>query len=153
MWSALPRLSLSARNMASISEDETSNCFELSRCLKRLRNPSPKTINPGKSLRKLQQIGRRPRVCARRRSWQRPYLSRSDFASNPRVRRNSAGIPDDPRCWPPSRKSKQNLPASTTINLWAPSLREDSKPTPPAPALAAGAAAPPLFYKTDARRW
>jgi tetratricopeptide (TPR) repeat protein len=133
--------------MASISEDETQQLLRTVEMFEAITESQPEDYQSWEILKEAySKLGRRPESLRASKKLAKAHISLGQISQ---AILEFEGIlqeyPDDPEVLAALSEieAKTSQLSTTHQPSGAPSLREDSKPTPPAPALAAGAAAPP----------
>jgi hypothetical protein len=133
--------------MASISEDETQQLLRTVEMFEAITESQPEDYQSWEILKEAySKLGRRPESLRASKKLAKAHISLGQISQ---AILEFEGIlqeyPDDPEVLAALSEIEAKTSQLSTAHQpsGAPSLREDSKPTPPAPALAAGAAAPP----------
>lgn len=133
--------------MATISEDETQQLLRTVEMFEAITESQPEDYQSWEILKEAySKLGRRPESLRASKKLARAHISLGQISQ---AILEYEGIlqeyPDDPEVLAAlSEIEAKTSQLSTAQSSGAPSLREDSKPTPPAPTLAVGAAAPPF---------
>jgi len=133
--------------MASISEDETQQLLRTVEMFEAITESQPEDYQSWEILKEAySKLGRRPESLRASKKLAKAHISLGQISQ---AILEFEGIlqeyPDDPEVLTALSEIEAKTSQLSTAHQpsGAPSLREDSKPTPPAPTLAAGAAAPP----------
>jgi len=133
--------------MASISEDETQQLLRTVEMFEAITESQPEDYQSWEILKEAySKLGRRPESLRASKKLAKAHISLGQISQ---AILEFEGIlqeyPDDPEVLAALSEieAKTSQLSSTRQSSGAPSLREDSKPTPSAPTLAVGAAAPP----------
>src|ERR1035437_5752680 len=146
-WVLYQESSVECSNMASISEDETQQLLRTVEMFEAITESQPEDYQSWEILKEAySKLGRRPASLRASKKLAKAHISLGQISQ---AILEFEGIlqeyPDDPEVLAALSEIEAKTSQLSTARQpsGAPSLREDSKPTPSAPTLVAGAAAPP----------